>query len=89
MKYEYRKSFERDVKKAPETLKSGILDIDNIKTVNSINDIAGVKKMTGFKNSYRIRSKSIKDYRIGFYFENDTIILSRLLARKEIYKNFP
>jgi mRNA interferase RelE/StbE len=90
MKYEYRKSFERDVKKAPEILKAGILEIiENINSVQSINDIVGVKKMVGFKNAYRIRTKNIKDYRIGFYYEEDTVIISRLLARKEIYKNFP
>lgn len=49
----YRKSFERDVKKASEGLKTGILEIiENIKTVDSINDIIGVKKMVGFKNAY-------------------------------------
>lgn len=90
MKYEYKSSFERDVKKAPIILKVGILEIvENIKNAENINEIIGLKKMIGFKNVYRIRTKNIRDYRIGFYFDNETVILSRLLPRKEIYKNFP
>ncbi len=90
MKYEYKTSFERDVKKVPDSLKPAILEIiEDIRNADSVYDIVGVKKMVGFKNVYRIRTKGIKDYRIGFYFENETVILSRFLARKEIYKNFP
>lgn len=33
--------------------------------------------------------KASKIIELGFYFENETVILSRFLARKEIYKNFP
>jgi mRNA interferase RelE/StbE len=74
----------------PDSLKPAIFEIiEDIKNVKNVKDIFGVKKMVGFKNVYRIRTKSIKDYRIGFYFENETVILSRFLARKEIYKNFP
>ncbi len=29
------------------------------------------------------------EYRIGFFFENETIELVRVLGRKEIYKYFP
>lgn len=42
--------------------------------------------MKGFRNAFRIR---IKDYRLGFYLEKDTILISRLLNRKDIYKYFP
>lgn len=47
---------------------------------------APCKKLTGFKNAYRIR---MGEYRIGFVFENGTIELIRILGRKDIYKYFP
>ena len=31
----------------------------------------------------------IKDYRIGLYFNEETLYLVRILHRKEIYKFFP
>ena len=43
-------------------------------------------KMEGAKNRYRIR---VGDYRIGFYLEDEVIVLSRALNRKEIYRHFP
>lgn len=90
MKYEFKSSFERDLKKAPVFLKIGVLEIvENIKNANNLNEIEGIKKMVGSKNAYRVRTKNIKDFRIGFKLVDEIIILSRLLARKEIYKNFP
>jgi len=49
-------------------------------------EIPNLKKMKGHTNAYRIR---FGDYRIGFLFENNTIILSRVMNRKEIYRYFP
>jgi hypothetical protein len=49
MKYEYKKSFERDVKKVPDSLKPAIFEIiEDIKNVDNVKDIFGVKKMVGF-----------------------------------------
>ena len=42
--------------------------------------------MKGHSYAYRIR---IGDYRLGFYFEDNTIFLARFLKRSDIYKVFP
>jgi mRNA-degrading endonuclease RelE of RelBE toxin-antitoxin system len=42
--------------------------------------------LTGFKTAYRLR---LGNYRIGFFFENETAELVRVLNRKDIYKYFP
>jgi len=52
----------------------------------SLTEIPDCKKLKGFKNAYRIK---FKDFRIGFLWETETIKLSRVLNRKDIYKYFP
>ncbi len=52
----------------------------------SLADIPKLKKLSGYKNAYRIR---IDEYRIGFLLEDKVIILTRLLSRKDVYKYFP
>jgi mRNA interferase RelE/StbE len=87
MEVQIDQSFIRDVKKAPvhmQKLIPGILK--SLRDAKGITDLDKVKKMAGAKNAYRIR---IDDYRLGFYIENQTIILSRFLARKDIYRFFP
>ncbi len=54
--------------------------------VSLLGDLPGVKKLKGYKTAYRIR---VGDYRVGFLFEDDTIKLSRVTNRKEIYRYFP
>ncbi len=60
--------------------------IEEIEDANSLSDIRNLKKMKGYAISYRIR---IGSYRLGLYFENDTIELARIVLRKDIYKYFP
>jgi len=57
-----------------------------MKTAESISDLRNIKKLQGFKLFYRIR---IGDYRLGFAFEDGTIVLLHFLHRKEIYRFFP
>ena len=84
----FDKSFEKDLKKfRDKRLISEILkQIDHIKNAESINQIVGLKKLTGFKSYYRIR---IGDYRVGVFLNGDVIELIRFLHRKDIYKSFP
>ena len=91
MEYEYQSIFVRDAKKLPKNIKEGIVEIiDNIQLAGQLSDIEGVAKMAGYSNSYRIKVKSIKDFRIGFFLnEEGVIIISRIVARKDIYKIFP
>lgn len=82
------KKFAKDADKELNTqqrnqLAQILITITQLKTLSEIPDC---KKLKGFKNAYRIK---FSDFRIGFLFEDETIILSRILNRKDIYKYFP
>ena len=93
MKYIIEKSFERDVKKLDLDLLHEIQEVViAIKQAQTISDIPySVKKMSGYPKlkAFRLKFNRNKDFRMGFYLEEDTLILSRVLGRKEIYKSFP
>jgi mRNA interferase RelE/StbE len=84
----YTKSVTKDVRKIKdekliEKIRKQIL---SFKESDSLNKINGVKKLSGHPYAFRIK---IADYRLGFYYENNTITLSRFLKRNDIYKVFP
>jgi mRNA-degrading endonuclease RelE of RelBE toxin-antitoxin system len=60
--------------------------IEEFESLDSLPKMANLKKLKGHRNAYRIR---LGDYRLGFFLEGNTILLARLLHRKEIYKQFP
>ena len=60
-----------------------LISITEAKTLTEISDC---KKLKGFKNAYRIK---FGDFRIGFLWEDETVKLSRVLNRKDVYKFFP
>ena len=88
MNVEFLKRFSKDldairnisVKQAVSRL------IELMETVDALDKIPNTKKLKGHKSAYRTR---IADYRVGFFFENSTILLARFLHRKDIYKIFP
>lgn len=89
MKTTYLPSFIKDLKvlkSTPvyESIKS--LTFETIPTYKSSQEITNIKKLKGQDNAYRIK---IGNYRIGIFIDNDTIIFSRVLHRKEIYRYFP
>ena len=87
MKVEFRSSFAKDLKIVDKALAVRIQRvIEEIQRVDSLSDIANLKKLRGRGNYYRVR---IGDYRIGIALEGDTIEFVRLLNRKEIYRYFP
>ena len=74
MNYEYKKSFERGVKKVPDSLKTGILEIiENIKIVNNVTEIIGVKKWLVIKTLTEFVQKILK------IIELDFILMEKLL----------
>jgi len=87
MNAEVRQSFEKDALKLPSKIQKEIaaviLEIENAEKLSSLK---ACKKLTGYKTAYRIR---IGNYRIGFFFENNTVELVRVLARKDMYRYFP
>ena len=88
MKIAYKKKFLKDVNKLPAQIKKAILDIafKQIPGIKDIQDFSNLKKLSGFKNFYRIR---YSDYRIGIAVQQEKIIFFRVLHRKDIYKFFP
>ncbi|MCZ2222041.1 MAG: hypothetical protein LC122_00205 [Chitinophagales bacterium] len=60
--------------------------IELIENADSLDSIPNTKKLKGFKTAYRTR---VGDYRLGFFYENSTILLARFVHRKDIYKIFP
>jgi mRNA interferase RelE/StbE len=60
--------------------------IIEVKKAASLTQINNLKKLSGYKNSYRIR---VGDYRIGLYLNKNTLEFARFLNRREIYRYFP
>lgn len=93
MNIEINTSFGRDAKKLPDTILDELKAIyEAIEAAQSLDDIGyEVKKMEGSKKvkAFRLKLSKHNDFRIGFYLEGDTLVLSRILNRKDIYKAFP
>ncbi len=60
--------------------------IKSLEEAEKLSEINNLRKLTGFKNDYRIR---VGNYRTGIHFENNTLSLVRFAHRKDIYKIFP
>ena len=88
MKVEFLKQFSKDLDKiSSKSIKNQIEElIIVLESAESLQSISNTKKLKGHRNAYRIR---IGDYRLGLFIENNTILIARLLHRKDIYKIFP
>ena len=88
MKILIDKSFEKDTNKISDIqIKKSISKcILKVQKLEKLIDISNCKKLKNSNTAYRIR---IGDYRIGFLFENDTVIFVRCLHRGKIYNFFP
>jgi mRNA-degrading endonuclease RelE of RelBE toxin-antitoxin system len=88
MRVEFLKKFSKDLDGIK--VKSVKLNlrrlIELMESVDSLDEIPNLKKLKGHKSAYRVR---VGDYRLGFFFENSTILMARFLHRKDIYKIFP
>lgn len=88
MKVEFLKRFSKDLDdiKSKSVKQSVVRLIVLMETIDALDKIPNTKKLKGHRSAYRIR---VGDYRLGFFFENSTILLARFLHRKDIYKLFP
>ncbi len=90
MKVEFRRSFEKDLGKIRdgELLERIKNIIEVIESAESILEVNNVKKLKADGDYYRIR---IGDYRMGFTFDEEleSIVLVRILHRREMYRYFP
>ncbi len=84
---EIRRTFTKDADKLPANIQRQLAAIiTNLQQAKQLTQIKDCKKIKGSKIAYRIR---LNQYRIGFFFLNETIELVRVLGRKDIYKYFP
>jgi len=89
MKVEYLPSFLKDLKALKSTPKYGAIKnlvFKEIPGCSSLGEVKNLKKLKTSDNAYRLR---IGDYRIGFFFKDDSITFARVLHRREIYRSFP
>jgi mRNA interferase RelE/StbE len=88
MEFRFEKSFVRDFKKVKDkSLAKEILEcIQRVSEASSVNQISNIKKITGYKSAYRIRTGN---YRIGIVVEKNTAIFVAFDHRKNIYRKFP
>ncbi|RYE21230.1 MAG: type II toxin-antitoxin system RelE/ParE family toxin [Sphingobacteriaceae bacterium] len=84
----YNKKFLKDLASVPskQRIKVEKLVFQEILIFNTLSEIKNLKKLQGYELYYRIRTG---DYRIGLKFENEVLILERILHRKDIYNLFP
>lgn len=88
MRIAYRKGFLKELSRIPSgtRLKMEAFVFEELPNANSIFEIGSVEKMKGYRSYYKVRFGS---YRIGLKLEDDTVILERVLPRKDIYRYFP
>ncbi len=89
MQIQFDESFQKSIKSIKDKkLKARLSElILTFQDAQNLSEVAGVKKLQGFKNYYRVR---LGDYRVGFELLEDKSVLFIVVAhRKEIYKYFP
>ena len=88
MKVVLKNSFIKDIKKLNDTkLKSKLFNLlKEFEKINKFSDINKLKKIKGYDKYFRIK---VGIYRIGVFFDGETVNLVRFLHRKDIYKYFP
>lgn len=84
----FLKRFLSDLKKIkdPKTKRKIIALIETLETAKNLDDLSGIKKISGYGFAYRLR---MGDYRLGFFYENYKVELVRFLKRSDLYKVFP
>jgi mRNA interferase RelE/StbE len=88
MKIKFESRFEKDLRKIKDQKVLSELKqiIIQCKTIKNLSEINRFKKLQGYDTFYRIR---LGNYRIGIELIDNTIIFTRFLHRKDIYKFFP
>jgi len=71
MNVEVRKLFVKDAERLPAEIQHELYAvIKEIEKADRLTQLGNCKKLKGFKTAYRIR---VGQYRIGFFFEKDTV----------------
>jgi len=88
VKVKFLSGFHKDLKKIrdKELAKTIRECISFFEEANELSEIGNIKRIKGHSTAYRYRKGK---YRIGFYYENDTVIFAAFAPRGKIYKRFP
>ena len=85
----YTKTFLRELSELPEKTRNKAESVAFLELINSNPfDIGIIEKLKRYKDKYKIR---IADYRIGLTIDKvkKTVLLQRIVHRKDIYNKFP
>jgi mRNA interferase RelE/StbE len=84
----FKERFARDLSavKDKSLMRRVKLIIEEFERAQRPDEIAGLKKLKGGGNYYRLR---VGDYRVGLKLVGDSVTFMRFLDRKEIYRYFP
>jgi mRNA-degrading endonuclease RelE of RelBE toxin-antitoxin system len=83
----FLRQFSKDIDKLPTSIRKKLTRvIIEAEDAENLSAVQHCKKLHNHNTAYRIR---MGDYRLGFYFENNQIIMARVVHRKDIYKLFP
>jgi len=78
--------FTRDLKKLSKPIQEEAFGVAQMLTENLFHPTLNVRHLTGFKGLYRV--VVMKDYRLIFSCDADTLCLLRIAHRKDIYRTF-
>ena len=84
----FRENFDKDLRAIRERsiLARVKIVIESVEAAPNIRDIAGLKKLKGATDYYRIR---VGQYRVGLIARGKEVVFVRILHRKDIYRYFP
>ena len=88
MQIEFTRKFQKQVENCHDKhIKNKILAvIQAVIASENLIVFPNLKKLSGYKNYYRIR---LGNYRIGLILEDKTVVFAAFDHRSEIYKYFP
>ncbi len=88
MKTLYSKKFLKDLATIPknERVSIEVFAFETLVKLDSIPATGKCEQLRGYQNYYKVR---FGNYRIGLKLEGETLILERVLHRKDIYRYFP
>ncbi|MEL7141823.1 MAG: type II toxin-antitoxin system RelE/ParE family toxin [Cyanobacteria bacterium J06643_4] len=88
MKVEFRKTFEKDLRKLRDKMLLSKIKsaIETVEAANTLEEIANLRKLQGVDEYFRIR---IGDYQIGLFLQDETLRFIRVIHRREFYRYFP
>lgn len=88
MKTLYSKKFLKDLAKVPknERISIEVFVFETLVQSDSLTKTGKCEKLKGYQSFYKAR---FGNYRIGLKLEGETLMLKRVLHRKDIYRYFP